>query len=403
MSTGMLRSAVILGLLACVGPFAIDMYLPAMPVIGEDLGASVAATQMTLTTFFLAFGVAQMAYGPLADQVGRKPPLYAGLVIFIIGSLGCVFAPSIGWLIASRFVQGLGAAVAMVIPRAIIRDLHTGTEATRLMALIMLVISISPMLAPLAGSGLILLTGWRAIFAVLCVAAICSLLLTGYLLPETLKPENRVRMNLANLMRGMGTLIRDPLFMGLTFIGGFGMASFFVFIASASFVYTEQFGLTPTQFSLALALNAIGFFTASQFAAGLGERFGMARVVAGGVSAFLCFSVALLIILMAGYVQLAVIIGFLFCANAGLGLVIPTTMVMALDPHGEIAGLASSLGGTLQMLAGGLAIVVASPFFDGTAMPMVAAIALCAVIAFILSRLVVSRAAAASSEGASVH
>ena len=243
MSTGMLRPAVILGLLACVGPFAIHMYLPVLPAIGADLGASVAATQMTLTTFFLAFGIAQMVYGPLADQVGRKPPLYAGLAIFIVGSLGCAFAPSIGWLIASRFVQGMGAAVVMVIPRAIIRDLHTGTEATRPMALIMLVISISPMLAPLAGSGLILLTGWRTIFAVLCVAAVCSLLMTGYMLPETLKPENRVRMNVANLMRGIGTLVRDPLFMGLTFIGGFGMASFFVFIASSSFVYTEQFGL----------------------------------------------------------------------------------------------------------------------------------------------------------------
>ena len=391
MSSGMYRSALVLGLLSCVGPFAIDMYLPALPDIGSELGASVASTQMTLTTFFIAFGVAQLVYGPLADQVGRKPPLYIGLVIFIVGSIGCALAPSIGWLIASRFVQGLGAAVVMVIPRAIIRDLHTGTEATRLMALIMLVISISPMLAPLAGSGLIQLTGWRAIFLVLCGAAVCSLLMTGYLLPETLKPENRVAVNTGNLLRGAGILFRDPLFMGLTFIGGFGMASFFVFIASSSFVYTEQFGLTPTGFSIALAINAIGFFMASQTAAGLGERLGMRRVVQIGVTIFLVFSLIVLLMELIGLASLPVVVGLLFCANAGLGLVIPSTMVMALDPHGEIAGLASSLGGTLQMLAGGIAIVIASPFFDGTTLPMLAAIALCAIAAFILSLLVLPK------------
>ena len=402
MSSGMLRPALILGLLAAVGPFAIDMYLPALPSIGADLGTSVAATQMTLTAFFVSFGLAQLVYGPLADQVGRKPPLYAGLAIFIVGSLGCAVAPSIDWLIASRFVQGLGAAVAMVVPRAIIRDLHTGTAATRLMAMIMLVISVSPMLAPLAGSGLIALTGWRGIFFALCVAGLLSLLITGGLLPETLRPQNRVPLNVVNLMRGAGVLFRDPVFMGLTLIGGFGMASFFVFIASASFVYTGQFGLTPTGFSLAFAINAIGFFLASQFAAGLGERFGMQRVVAGGVTVFLLFTVTLVIVELAGYASLAVIVAFLFGANAGLGLVIPTTMVMALDPHGEIAGLASSLGGTLQMLAGGLAIVIASPFFDGTALPMLLSIALCAVAAFILTLLILSGSRRARG-GASAH
>lgn len=394
MSTGLFRSAVILGALAAVGPFAIDMYLPAMPAMAMDLGASVAATQMTLTAFFVTFGIAQMVYGPWADQVGRKPPLYLGLTVFIIGSLGCALAPSISWLVASRLLQGMGAAVVMVIPRAIIRDLHTGTEATRLMATIMLVISVSPMLAPLAGSGLIAITGWRFIFVALCVAGLVSLSMAGFLLPETLKPERRVRLNIGNLMRGMRVLLRDPEFMGLTFIGGFGMASFFVFIASASFVYSGQFGLTPTGFSLAFAINAIGFFTASQFAAGLGGRFGMDRVVFAGVSIFGLFSVTLVTIVLAGFVNLPLVVFFLFCANAGLGLVIPTTMVMALDHHGEIAGLASSLGGTLQMLAGGVAIILASPFFDGTVLPMTVAIALCGVAAFILTVMLMGRSAA---------
>lgn len=387
MSAGMLRSAVILGLLSCVGPLSIDMYLPALPAIADDLGSTVGSVQMTLTVFFIAFGASQLVYGPIADQVGRKPPLYFGLAVFILGSIGCALAPTIEVLTAARFVQGLGAAVVMVIPRAIIRDLHTGVEATRLMALIMLVISVSPMLAPLAGSGMILLADWRSIFLLLCVAAVCSLLLTGFMLPETLKPENRVVFNRKSFLRGARTLLTDAEFMGLTFIGGFGMASFFVFIASASFVYSGQFGLTPTGFSLAFAFNAIGFFGASQAAAGVGRRIGMARMVNLAASGFCLLTITLFALTLAGYGSLFVIVGFLFAANACLGLVIPTTMVMALDHHGDIAGLASSLGGTLQMVAGGAMIAAASPFFDGTATPMVAAIALCGIGAFVLSRL----------------
>ena len=228
-----------IGLLGAVGPFAIDMYLPALPEVAADLGASAQATQFTLTAFFVAFGVSQLAYGPLADQYGRKPPLYVGLAIFLLGTLGCALAPSIGTLIAARLVQGLGAATVMVVPRAIIRDLHTGPEATRLMAMVMLVISVSPMLAPLAGSGLMAIGSWRLIFAVLALAGLLEpgadrLRAAGDAgagEPQPARP--------AVLARGFWRLLRDPAFMGLTLIGGFSMSSFFVFIASASFVYTQ--------------------------------------------------------------------------------------------------------------------------------------------------------------------
>ena len=396
MNTSFIRSAVILGLLSCVGPFAIDMYLPALPAVASSLNASIASVQATFTAFFIAFGVSQLVYGPAADCYGRKPPLYVGLVIFIIGSLACAFAPSIGWLTVARFVQGIGAAAVMVIPRAVIRDMHTGTEATRLMALVMLVISVSPMLAPLAGSGLISIWDWRSIFLALMAAGAASLLLTAFLQPETLKPEDRVPISARALFAGSKTLLTDPHFMGLTFIGGFGMASFFVFIASASFVYSGQYGLSPTGFSIAFAVNAIGFFGASQMAAGLGERFGMARIVSGATAGFLFFTALLAALVMAGFGSLYVVVGLLLCANACQGLVIPPVMIMALDPHGDIAGLASSLGGTLQMLAGSLMIALASPFFDGTALPMVTAITLCAACAFVLARLVLAKSAAAN-------
>lgn len=386
MSSGLFRSAVVLGLMSAVGPFSIDIYLPALPAIGEALDASVAATQMTLTVFFLSFGISQMIYGPLSDQVGRKLPVYVGLTIFSLGSFGCAFAPTIEWLIAARFVQGIGAAAVMVIPRAIIRDLHTGYEATRLMALVMLVISVSPMLAPLAGTGLIALGGWPTIFLFLAVAAICSIVLVSTTLPETLAPEKRTPVNLRTLVAGSRELLSDSRFMGPTLIGGCGMASFFVFLASASFVYTQQYGLSLLQFSLAFAVNAIGFFSSSQFAARLGERVGMARMIAWAVTGFFFVELALLLLTVAGWGSFPVLMVFLFAGNACLGLVIPTAMVLALDQHGHIAGLASSLGGTMQMVIGGLMIAAASPFFDGTALPMVATIAVCAVMAFTISK-----------------
>jgi MFS transporter, DHA1 family, multidrug resistance protein len=380
MQAPMFRTAVILGLLSAIGPFSIDMYLPAMPDIGADLGASVAQVQLTLTMYFLAFGLSQLVYGPMADAYGRKPPIFLGISIFVAGSIGCALAPSVGWLIAFRFVQGLGGAAVMVIPRAIIRDMHTGAEATRMMAITMLVTSVSPMLAPLAGSGVLAFASWRGIFWVLVAAAGVSLLLAAFALPETLAKEDRVPVNVRHLSRSAGVLFRDPVFMGLTFVGGFAIASFFVFIASASFVYTAEFGLTPTGFSIAFAVNAIGFFAASQFADVLGARFGMVPVMRWAMYGFAGCALVNLGLTIAGLGSLYAIVLFLFLWNIGLGLVIPATMVMALEDHGDIAGLASSLGGTLQMVAGGVMISLAAPFFDSTALPMLGAIALSAVL-----------------------
>ncbi|SIN89499.1 multidrug effflux MFS transporter [Vannielia litorea] len=388
---GLFRSALVLGLMSMVGPFAIDMYLPVMPEIGAALGADEAAMGATIIGYFIAFGLAQLVYGPWADQAGRRVPIYVGLGIFALGSVGAAMAESLGTLVAWRFVQGLGGAAVMVVPRAIIRDLHTGAEATRMMAMIMLVISVSPMLAPLAGSGVSAVAGWRAIFWVLAVAAVACVSLMHFALPETLPPERRVRVNVAALSRVARMLLRDPKFMGLTFVGGLGMASFFIFLALAPFVYTQDFGLTPTQFSLAFAVNAAGFFAASQAAGPLADRLGLTRVVLGGATGFGIATATLLAVVASGAGSLAVVMTGLFIGNAFLGLVIPTTMVMALDDHGENAGMASSLGGTLQMVAGGVAVSLASPFHDGTAMPMVAAIAACGLGATLLAWVILGR------------
>jgi MFS transporter, DHA1 family, multidrug resistance protein len=385
------RNAIVLGLLAAVGPFAIDMYLPALPTIAADLGATTGATQMTLMAFFIGFGAAQIVYGPASDMTGRKPPLYFGLALFIVGAVGSGLAPSIGWLIGCRLVQGIGAASVMVVPRAVIRDLHTGVEATRLMSTVMLVLSVSPILAPLAGSALIVPFGWRAVFVAATVAALLALLLVAFVLPETWPAERRVKSELGSVLAGYGVLLRDRRFLGLTFIGGLGMASFFAFIASASFIYVNHFGLTPVEFSVAFSVNAVGFIGASQFSANLGARYGMARVVATAVAAFAAMSVLLFAVTLAGADSLPVLMAMLFLAFACLGLVIPATMVLSLEEHGPIAGMASALGGTLQMVAGGVMIVVVSLSFDGTALPMVTIIALSAIGAFVLSRLTLRR------------
>lgn len=376
------RMALLLGLLSAVGPFAIDMYLPALPQVAQDLQTSESRAALTLTSYFIAFGIAQMLYGPMADAVGRKPPLVLGVAIFLLATVAAGMAPSIQWLIAARALQGFGAATLMAVPRAVIRDMATGPAAARMMAAIMIVISVSPMLAPLTGSMVLAFGGWREIFGLLAAAALVSLLLIVFVLPETLAPERRQPVRLAPMASGAWRLLSDRRFMGLTMIGGFGMASFFVFLASASFVYTRQYGLSPTGFSLAFAVNALGFFSASQFAARLTQRFGMERVIALAITGFALVTLLLTGLVWLGANSLPLVVAGLLLANACLGLVIPTAMVMSLDPHPDIAGLASSLGGTIQMLTGGLMIALTGPLLDNTVATMVPAIALCAALAW---------------------
>ncbi|WP_370208940.1 multidrug effflux MFS transporter [Pararhodobacter marinus] len=377
------RMALLLGLLAAVGPFAIDMYLPALPQVATDLGTTEAGAALTLTAYFLVFGIAQMIYGPMSDALGRKRPLVIGVSIFLVASVLAAMAPNIGTLIGARALQALGAATLMTVPRAVIRDMASGADAARMMSAIMIVISVSPMLAPLTGSMVMTFGGWREIFGVLAGASVLSLLLILFVLPESLPAERRQPVRLRAIWAGARRLLTDRTFLGLTMIGGFGMASFFVFLASGSFVYTREFGLSPTGFSLAFAINAVGFFGASQLSGRLSGRFGLERVISGAVSGFAAATVVLALVGWAGFASLPVVVGGLFIANACLGLALPTTMAMAMDPHPDIAGLAASIGGTIQMLTGGLMIAVTSLFLENSAVSMLSVIAGCGILAFL--------------------
>lgn len=386
MQTSFLRNAIILGLLSAIGPFAIDMYLPALPTIGADLQASPAAVQFSLLVFFLSMGFGQILIGPLSDIHGRKLPLYAGLGVFGLASIGAALAPTVESLIAFRFLQGLGAAAGMVVPRAVVRDLHTGVQAARLMSLLMLVFSISPILAPLTGSLIIEAFGWRAVFwSVLLAAALAATLLaTG--LGETRPEHERRGSSLGGALRSYGVLLRDRNFIGLASIGGFGISSFFVYLASSPFVIIDHYGMSPSTYSLFFSVNAVAFFAMSQLTGRLTGRYGLRRVVRVAVGVFTAAMVVLVAVFALGLGSLPAMAAILFVGYGFLGLVIPTTSVLAMENYGENAGTASALMGTLHFAIGAGAMAVSGMFFDGTPLPMVAAIGLCAVIAFAITQ-----------------
>jgi len=386
MNSRFFGAALILGLLSAIGPFAIDMYLPALPTIREALGTDVDTAQMSLMAFFAAVGVGQLVYGPVSDMLGRKAPIYFGLVVFALGSIGCALASDIHTLIAFRFVQGLGACAGMVIPRAIVRDMHTGHDAARLMSLLMLVFSVSPILAPLTGSLVIRLASWRGIFWTVAGAAVLGLVLAATALKETRPREARVDSNLRTALGAYGTLLRDRHYLGLVFICSFGVASFFAYLANSSFVLIDHYGLSPTLYGLAFSVNAVSFIGAAQFTGKLGARYGLARLVRTAVVGYSVVMVTLLLLNVAGVDNLGVMMALLFVGYGFLGLVMPSSAVLALEDHGKIAGTASALLGTIQFATGACVIGVVGRFLDGTARPMLAGIAACSVIALVLAQ-----------------
>jgi len=383
------RAAIVLGLLSVIGPFAIDMYLPTLPSIAKSLSADTAAVQASIMSFMLATAFFSLVYGPVSDMIGRKPPLYFGIALYVVGAVGCAVAQNIEWLVAFRFVQGVGACASFSLPRAIVRDNYTGVEATQLFSLLMLVFSISPILAPSFGSLVVQFADWRGIFWVMSAAGVLALVLAVFGLKETRPKEARVESSVGAALAGYWTLIRDGRFLGLSLIGGFGMSSFMAFIGSSSFVYQDHYGLSPTLYSIAFSVNAVGFFGASQLTGTMVKRFGLNRVVRYSVWGFTAAMVLLLAIFLAGIDSLVVLATLMFIAFAFLGLVLPTTGVLAMEENGKFAGTASALMGTLQTVSGAVVMGIVAHFFNGTAMPMVVGFAGCAVMAFILTQLTI--------------
>lgn len=382
--------ALALGLITAVGPFAIDMYLPALPSIGASLQADPAMVQMSLLVFFITIGVCQLFYGPISDMFGRKPPLVAALVLFIAASIACALAPNVETLIVARVFQAMGACCGMVVPRAIVRDLHTGHEATQLMSMLMLVMSVSPILAPLVGSGVIALVGWRGVFWAVSIAGLVGLVLTTRL-TETRGAGARVGSSWVSAFSAYGLLLKDWRFLGLVFAGGFGMAEFFVYLANSSFVLIDHFGLTPSTYGIYFGVNAAAFFAAAQLTGPLSKRYGLRPVVRWAVTGCALTLIATALITRFGPDDLNVLAACIFVGNGFLGLVIPITGVLALERHGPIAGTASALMGSLQMATGAAAMAVSTVFADTTPLPMVLGMTVCGVMCFLVVQVTLAR------------
>ena len=398
MNRSLARNAIVLGLLSAVGPFAIDMYLPALPSIAEGFKASDAAVQATLVAYFVAVAFGQIIYGPVSDSVGRRRPLYFGMVLYSLGAIGCSLAPSIEWLIAARFVQGIGACAGITIPRAVVRDLYTGAEAAKLMSLIMLVFSAVPILAPLFGSAVIALASWRVIFDFVALIGILGVAITFFVLNETRPAEKRVPLDPASVVRGYIALFRDRTFVGIVLVGGFGMAGFFSFLAGSSFVYIDHFGLTPTQFSFAFAVNAITFIGSAQSTSRLARRFGLKGVVRGSITLFVAATGILFAVTLAGVDNVYALVFMLLVSFGAMGPLGPATAVLALEHHGPRAGTASALMGTLQLFVAMIVVGISGAVSNGTVLPMVSAIFGCALIAFLISFFALSAAAPAPQQ-----
>ena len=385
MKSSFLRAALVLGLIQAIGPFAIDMYLPALPSIGQSLDANVDAVQASLMVFFVALAVGQLLYGPVSDMVGRKLPLYFGLGLFSLASVGCAMATDIQVLIVFRFIQGLGACACFAIPRAIVRDLHTGADAARLMSLLMLVFSVAPIVAPMAGSIVDEWVGWRGIFWSVAVLGLVGIAMTATVLTETRPPHERIDSGLRNALAAYRKLLGDGRFLAFVVIGAFGVASFHAYLAGSSFALIDHYGLTPKQYSFAFSVNAIAFIGAAQFTGRFGARYGLRNVVRFAAVGYAAAMTLLLALYMVGVDRLEVLIALLFIGYGFLGLVIPSTSVLALDRHGANAGTASALVGTFQFVFGAIVIAIGGLFTDGTARPMVASIAICALAAVALA------------------
>jgi MFS transporter, DHA1 family, multidrug resistance protein len=378
MHTNTLRLALVLGLLTAIGPFGIDMYLPALPDLAHGLGADSQLAQATLASYFLALGAGQLLAGPLSDIFGRKRPIYFGLALFFLASLGCALVTSIEALIVLRFLQGLGACSCMVTPRAIVRDLHTGPEAARLMSLLLTVYSVSPILAPALGSQIALHAGWRWVFGALAAAAAAAFWAVWGLIPGTRQAPSG---NLRTALAGYRELLFDLRFLRIGATTSLALGSFFVYVSHSSFVMTSHFGVSPRAYSLLFALNAIGLVIVSRWNGWLAMRLGLSRTVRFASLVQTSAAVLLLASVAAGADSLWLLVALLVVVYGCNGVLVPSLFVLGMERHASRAGSASALIGTMNFAGGALIIAAAAPFANGRPLPMVIGVAGCAALA----------------------
>ncbi|MGV9367401.1 multidrug effflux MFS transporter [Amycolatopsis sp. NPDC003731] len=375
-----LKFVLVLGGLTAFGPLSIDMYLPALPRMAADLHAADSTVQLTLSAFIVGLALGQLVLGPLSDALGRRGPLLAGLVLYVVGSVLCAVSPDALLLVAARLVQSLGAAAGIVIARATVRDLFSGTAMTKFFSTLMLVSGLAPILAPLIGGQLLNWTSWRGVFVVLTAFGALLLAVVVFFLPEPSAVRSPLR--LGQVMRTYGRLALDRSFAGYALASGLLFASMFAYISGSSFALQGVYGLSPQAYSVVFGANGVGIVLAGQLNGRLVGRVRERALLLSGLllgvfgGAFVLASVLL-------KAPLALLLVSLFLLVSSIGLVMPNASSLALASHARSAGAASALLGVLQFVVGAVATPLVGLGGPGTAVPMAATMAGFAALALV--------------------
>jgi len=349
----------VLGALTALGPFTIDLYLPAFPVIEDDLGVPTALIQLTLTATTLGFALGQLVVGPWSDRVGRRLPLIVATAVHVGASLGVALSPDIEWLFVFRALQGAGAAAGGVVATAIVRDLFGGLPLVRMLSRLALVNGLAPILAPVIGSQLLLLTPWRGIFFFLAGYGLLVVLAAVFFIVETLPVARRSGdLGHSTMRERYKSLFSDRVFVGVAIIAGMTFSGLFAYLSSSSFLFQQVYGLDAQQFGLLFAVNSIGVVFGVQASAFLQRFIGPQWIIAGALTV-LALAAAAIVILDANDAGLVGILVPLWFFIAACGFTFPATQVLALAHHGSEAGTAASLLGALNFgLAGAISPIV---------------------------------------------
>jgi MFS transporter, DHA1 family, multidrug resistance protein len=339
---------VVLGALVALGPLTIDMYLPALPKIADELAVSSSVAQLTLTGTLAGLALGQLIVGPLSDSLGRRRPLMAGIVLHMLASVLCVLAPDITALGVARSLQGMGAAATMVVAIAVVGDLFADSVAATVLSRLMLVLGVAPVVAPSLGAAVLLHASWHWVFAALVVLAGALLLLAALALPETLPVAHRRPLRVRSIAATYVELLRDVRFVILVLVAALGMSGLFAYIAGASFVLQGRYGLDQQAFALVFGAGAIALIGATQFNVVLLRRFSPQAIVVWALVAASLFGTAFVGLTV---VQLGGLFGFVlpvWAILAAMGLVIPNAPAVALSRHPDAAGTAAALLGAAQ-------------------------------------------------------
>lgn len=374
----------ILGSLTALGPFSIDMYLPAFPVIAKDLHTSTEQVAISLSSFFIGISLGQLLYGPLLDRFGRKKPLCLGLALYILASLGCVFVTSLNQLIILRAVQALGSCAAAVASVAMVRDLFPVKDSAKVFALLMLVVGVSPMLAPTAGSYVTILFGWHAIFIALIALGVLNLLASIFWLPEKYQPDPSISLMPAPIIKTFLSVIAEPYFYTYALTGAMAFSGLFAYVAGSPVVFMEVFEVSTELYGWIFAILSVGLISSSQINSVLVKRYKSEQIVFAALSIqlvlTLCFCAGTYFNLLNLYETIALLFLFLCC----LGFINPNTSALSLSPFRKNAGSASALMGAIQMGIGALASSLLGMFETKSAFPMVGVMAGSTVIAMVI-------------------